>query len=160
MEIAFIIFIVIVAIVVSVIKLSAASSKTKESDEERREDVRKRSMSVPEDAFNAQVEPMRRITEQRNNVGGDLSLGHHESHCDVDSHEIKDKYRVEKVPVMNSIGGKSSEGCREHYDLRFVKEDKQEPEKKLELTELQKIVVYGEIINNPAFRRNGYRKIR
>lgn len=83
------------------------------------------------------------------------SQGHHESHCDVNAHGGGDKYRIEKVPVMNSIGGKSDEGCKEHYDVRFVKVDDAQPEKKHELTELQKVIVYGEILNNPAFKRKG-----
>ncbi len=87
------------------------------------------------------------------------SQGHHESHCDVNSHSDGDKYRIEKVPVMNSIGGKSQEGCAEHYDVRFVKVDAQ-PEKKRELTELQKVIVYGEILNNPAFKRKGNYRFR
>ena len=61
---------------------------------------------------------------------------------------------------MNSIGGKSDEGCSEHYDVRFVKVD-EKPEKKRELTELQKVIVYGEVLNNPAFKRKGsYYKYR
>lgn len=84
------------------------------------------------------------------------SQGHHQSHCNVDSHESKDKYRVEKVPVMNSIGGKSDEGCKEHYDVRFVKVDEETTDKRKELTELQKAIVYGEVLNNPAFKRRGY----
>lgn len=79
--------------------------------------------------------------------------GHHAAHCDV-AHASDDKYRVERVPVMNSIGGKSTEGCGEHYDLRFVKIDEQISCRR-ELTDLQKVVVLGEVINQPAFRRRG-----
>ena len=57
---------------------------------------------------------------------------------------------------MNSIGGTSSEGCQEHYDVRFVKLDEKIQEKR-ELTDLQKVIVYGEVINQPAFKRN-YRR--
>ena len=83
------------------------------------------------------------------------SMGHHEEHCSV-KHESSAKYKVEKVPVMNSIGGKSTEGCADHYDVRFVKLDEQE-KKRRELTDLQKVIVYGEVINQPAFKRN-YRR--
>lgn len=82
--------------------------------------------------------------------------GHHQSHCAV-PHESKDRYRVEYVPVMNSIGGKSTEGCEDHYDVRFVKLDSNDVQTK-ELTDLQKAIVYGEVINNPAFRRNNVRR--
>lgn len=88
------------------------------------------------------------------------AAGHHESHCDVDSHSNNDKYRVEKVPVMNSIGGKSSEGCSEHYDVRFVKIDEEEKDTSVKLNDLQKAIVYGEILNNPAFKRGGRINIR
>ena len=58
---------------------------------------------------------------------------------------------------MNSIGGKSTEGCEDHYDVRFVKLDSNDVQTK-ELTDLQKAIVYGEVINNPAFRRNNVRR--
>lgn len=84
------------------------------------------------------------------------SMGHHDDeHCAVE-HEPTGSYRVEKVPVMNSIGGKSTEGCAEHYDVRFVKLDERIV-KKRELTDLQKVIVYGDIINQPAFKKN-YRR--
>ena len=83
------------------------------------------------------------------------SMGHHDDHCAVE-HEPSGKYRVEKVPVMNSIGGKSSEGCAEHYDVRYVKIDEKVVQRR-ELTDLQKVIVYGDIINQPACKRN-YRR--
>lgn len=84
------------------------------------------------------------------------SMGHHDDeHCAV-KHEPTGSYRVEKVPVMNSIGGTSTEGCAEHYDVRYVKLDEKVVQKR-ELTDLQKIVVYGEIINHPMCRRNSRR---
>ncbi|MDE6188927.1 MAG: hypothetical protein K2G37_01405 [Clostridia bacterium] len=81
---------------------------------------------------------------------------HNQTHSSI---VFKDhsKYRVEEVPVMNSIGGQSDEGCSEHYNLRYVKIDKPIIPEHLELTELQKCIVYGEIINQPAFRKN-YRR--
>ncbi|MBD5100763.1 MAG: hypothetical protein HDT29_05830 [Clostridiales bacterium] len=84
------------------------------------------------------------------------SMGHHDDeHCAV-KHEPTGSYRVEKVPVMNSIGGKSTEGCADHYDVRYVKVD-EKVEQSRELTDLQKLIVYGDIINQPAFKRN-YRR--
>ncbi|MDE5549324.1 MAG: hypothetical protein K2J13_03630 [Clostridia bacterium] len=84
------------------------------------------------------------------------SIGHHDDeHCAVE-HEKKDTYRVEKVPVMNSIGGQSTEGCAEHYNVRYVKIE-ENVEQKRELTDLQKVIVYGEIINHPAFKKT-YRR--
>ena len=87
-----------------------------------------------------------------------VTSSHHDNHCDVSHHESKDKYRVEYVPTMHSIGGKSTEGCEDSYNLRYVKLDEDEA-KKLELTPLQKAIVYGEILNEPAFKR-GYRTNR
>ena len=84
------------------------------------------------------------------------SMGHHDDeHCAV-KHEPTGSYRVEKVPVMNSIGGQSTEGCADHYDVRYVKIDEKVVEKR-ELTDLQKIVVYGELINHPMCRRSNRR---
>ncbi len=82
-----------------------------------------------------------------------VSGSHHDSHCDV-RHSDKDKYKVEYVPTMNSIGGKSSEGCGDHYNVRYVKVD-DIVEKHVELTPLQKVVVYGEVLNEPAYKRSG-----
>ena len=79
------------------------------------------------------------------------SGGHHQSHCDT-SHEDGATYRVEYVPTMNSIGGKSTEGCQEHYNTRYVKID-EKIEKNLELSQLQRIIVFGEVLNNPKFKR-------
>ena len=50
------------------------------------------------------------------------SAGHHAEHCAV-PHSGGDRYRVERVSVGGSIGGRSSEGCGEHYGVRFVKLD-------------------------------------
>lgn len=80
------------------------------------------------------------------------STSHHDSHCDVSHRDSGDKYRVEYVPTMNSIGGKSTEGCEDHYNVRYVKIDEQD-DNEIQLTELQKAIVYGEVINNPAFKR-------
>lgn len=80
----------------------------------------------------------------------EVSGSHHQSHCDTQ--HGGDKYRVEYVPTMNSIGGTSTEGCQEHYNTRYVKIDEKIQEN-LQLTPLQKIIVYGEVINKPKFRR-------
>ncbi|MDE6275596.1 MAG: hypothetical protein K2M75_03550 [Clostridia bacterium] len=80
------------------------------------------------------------------------STSHHDSHCDTAHRDSSDKYRVEYVPTMNSIGGKSTEGCEDHYNVRYVKINEEE-DRQLELTALQKAIVYGEVINQPAFKR-------
>ena len=104
----------------------------------------------------AQARLATRLQQLQKIVSEVQSMGHHDDeHCAV-QHESNAKYRVEKVPVMNSIGGTSSEGCQEHYDVRFVKLDEKIQEKR-ELTDLQKVIVYGEVINQPAFKRN-YRR--
>ncbi|MDE7215589.1 MAG: hypothetical protein K2O08_02150 [Clostridia bacterium] len=84
------------------------------------------------------------------------AMSHHDDEYCAVKHESTDRFKVEKVPVMNSIGGKSTEGCADHYDLRYVKIDEQATEPR-ELTDLQKVVVYGEVINQPAFKRK-YRR--
>ncbi|MDE6372144.1 MAG: hypothetical protein K2L61_01220 [Clostridia bacterium] len=98
-----------------------------------------------------------RLTGGSKNV---VTSSHHDSHCDVSHKDNRDKYRVEYVPTMNSIGGKSTEGCQDHYNVRYVKLD-DEDDKELELTPLQKAIVYGEVINQPAFKRQyGSRRLR
>ncbi|MDE5911311.1 MAG: hypothetical protein K2H24_03155 [Clostridia bacterium] len=96
-------------------------------------------------------------------VGGSKNIvttSHHDSHCDVYHKDNRDRYRVEYVPTMNSIGGKSTEGCQDHYNVRYVKLDG-EDDNELELTPLQKAIVYGEVINQPAFKRQyGSRRLR
>lgn len=81
--------------------------------------------------------------------------GHHDEFCTVE-HSRKDLYRVEKgVPVTHSIGGKSTEGCDEHYDARFVKLDDSPiiRQETLSRQDLIKAVVLGEVVNRPAFKR-------
>ena len=97
---------------------------------------------------------LKRMQAERNAAKANVIVNsaHHDDHCDVSNHDSGDKYRVEYVPTMNSIGGKSTEGCEDHYNVRYVKIDEVE-EKELELTALQKAIVYGEVINEPAFKR-------
>ncbi|MDE7348796.1 MAG: hypothetical protein K2N53_03960 [Clostridia bacterium] len=98
-----------------------------------------------------------RLTGVSKNV---VTSSHHDSHCDVSHKDNHDRYRVEYVPTMNSIGGKSTEGCQDHYNVRYVKLD-DESDNELELTALQKAIVYGEVINQPAFKRQyGSRRLR
>ena len=178
--IVFVIFIIL-AVVGSIIKAFSSGSKSTnaaQADKEAKEDntswdsVFAKISPESDDALKATKEsvsqyrktPSQRPAQMRAQRGIErketYSQGHHQIHCDVNAHNDKDKYRVEKVPVMNSIGGKFDEGCREHYDVRFVKVD-EKPEKKRELTELQKVIVYGEVLNNPAFKRKGsYYKYR
>lgn len=97
---------------------------------------------------------LKRMQAERNAAKANVIVGnaHHGGHCDVAGHDSDGKYRVEYVPTMNSIGGKSTEGCEDHYNVRYVKIDEAE-DNELELTELQKAIVYGEVINEPAFKR-------
>ena len=98
-----------------------------------------------------------RLTGVSKNI---VTSSHHDSHCDVSHKDNHDRYRVEYVPTMNSIGGKSTEGCQDHYNVRYVKLD-DESDNELELTALQKAIVYGEVINQPAFKRQyGSRRLR
>lgn len=173
MEFAGIAIILIISVVLTIVKLKGGS-KTHHSEEEHTQEeiIRQRQAAIRQSEQNNEMASMRSFDnararqtafqdiKQKDEVRGAKSLGHHQSHCDVDNHSFNDRYRVEKVPVMNSIGGKSTEGCQEHYDVRFVKEDREEKPRGLQLNELQKAMVFGEILNNPAFKRNGYRKMR
>lgn len=81
---------------------------------------------------------------------------HHEEHCAV-THDGKDKYIVEKVEVSGSIEGKSTEGCEEHYDVRFVKaEEEEEKQIAYNLTQeaIRRAIVLGEVINDPAYKKD------
>lgn len=83
------------------------------------------------------------------------SPGHHSEHCAV-AHDGGGKYRVERVPVGGSIGGKSSEGCGEHYGVRFVKVDpKQADDDKIYVSkeDMRRAIVLGQVLNDPAFKR-------
>lgn len=83
------------------------------------------------------------------------STGHHEEFCTVE-HKKKDLYREEKnIPVTNSIGGKSAQGCGSHYGSRFVKLDEAISVAGNDLTQkdLAQAIVLGEVINRPAFKR-------
>lgn len=171
MEFAGIALIMIISVVLTIIKLKGGSKTHSEEEHTQEEIIRQRQAAMRQPEQNNEMASMRsfdqrarqtafRDIKQKDEVRGEKSLGHHQSHCDVDNHSFNDRYRVEKVPVMNSIGGKSTEGCQEHYDVRFVKEDREEKKEGLRLNELQRAMVLGEVLNNPAFKRNGYRKIR
>ena len=89
------------------------------------------------------------------------SAGHHAEHCAV-PHSGGDRYRVERVSVGGSIGGKSREGCGEHYGVRFVKIDAtaQEDDKiYVSKEDMRRAIVLGQVLDDPAFkRRYGGRK--
>lgn len=89
------------------------------------------------------------------------SAGHHAEHCAV-PHSDGDRYRVERVPVGGSIVGRSSEGCGEHYGVRFVKIDAtaQEDDKiYVSKEDMRRAIVLGQVLDDPAFkRRYGGRK--
>lgn len=89
------------------------------------------------------------------------SAGHHAEHCAV-PHSGGDRYRVERVSVGGSIGGKSREGCGEHYGIRFVKIDAtaQEDDKiYVSKEDMRRAIVLGQVLDDPAFkRRYGGRK--
>ena len=89
------------------------------------------------------------------------SAGHHAEHCAV-PHSDGDRYRVERVPVGGSIGGKSREGCADHYGVRFVKLDAmtQEDDKiYVSKDDMRRAIVLGQVLDDPAFkRRYGGRK--
>ena len=145
-----------------VVPISSAASV--EDKDEARERARRELQARLDEykAKKAQVEDLKSRADGKMTprvaprVAAATTHSHNEAHSDI---VFKDhaKYRVEEVPVMNSIGGQSDEGCSEHYNLRYVKLDKPIIPEHLELTELQKCIVYGEIINQPAFKKN-YRR--
>ena len=89
------------------------------------------------------------------------SAGHHAEHCAV-PHSGGDRYRVERVSVGGSIGGKSREGCGEHYGVRFVKIDAtaQEDDKiYVSKEDMRRAIVLGQVLDDHAYkRRYGGRK--
>ena len=89
------------------------------------------------------------------------SAGHHAEHCAV-PHSGGDRYRVERVSVGGSIGGKSREGCADHYGVRFVKLDAtaQEDDKiYVSKEDMRRAIVLGQVLDDPAYkRRYGGRK--
>lgn len=60
--------------------------------------------------------------------------------------------RIEKAAVEDSMGDFQSEGCSEHYYDRFVAIPQKPDDKKLN-EELLKIIVLGEVLNNPGFKK-------
>ena len=83
------------------------------------------------------------------------SAGHHAEHCAV-PHSGGDRYRVERVSVGGSIGGKSREGCGEHYGVRFVKLDamtQEEDKIYVSKEDMRRAIVLGQVLNDPAFKR-------
>lgn len=99
------------------------------------------------------VETLPKVHTSAQVVG--ISQSHHDKHCDI-GHSDEDEYIVEKVPVSGSIGGNSDEGCKEHYNLRFVKiEHEESTETKIRISEeeMRKAIILGEVINDPAFKK-------
>lgn len=60
--------------------------------------------------------------------------------------------RAEKAAVEDSMGEFQSEGCAEHYYDRFVAIPEKSEDKKLN-EELLRIIVLGEVLNNPGFKK-------
>ena len=83
------------------------------------------------------------------------SAGHHAEHCAV-PHSDGDRYRVERVSVGGSIGGRSSEGCGEHYGVRFVKLDamtQEEDKIYVSKEDMRRAIVLGQVLDDPAYKR-------
>lgn len=64
-------------------------------------------------------------------------------------------YAFEKVDAYSGSLGTdyAGEGCREHYYLRFISNEGQSDNEVLQLNELQKIIVFGEMLNSPRYRK-------
>lgn len=80
---------------------------------------------------------------------------HNQSHCDI-KHSGRDVYKTEKVEVGGSIAGQSDEGCKEHYDVRFVKvENQTQDSDKIAVSQedIRKAIILGEVINDPAYKK-------
>lgn len=89
-------------------------------------------------------------------LGMEANTGHHDSHCDI-KHKGNGKYIEEKnIPISSSIkDAKNVEGCEEHYFSRFVKIDEAPEKSQGILTKRQaaEAIVWGEILNDPPFKR-------
>ncbi len=119
-------------------------------DRSKREELARRataSLIATPSAAQAPRKPEKRGAENK-------SEGHHSEHCSVE--HGGDAYRVEKVKTGGSIGGKSTEGCAEHYDVRFVKVDaKTGDDDKIFVSQddMKRAIVLGQMLNDPAFKR-------
>lgn len=74
----------------------------------------------------------------------------------IDSHThpaAASSLRIEKAVVEDSMGAFQSEGCAEHYYDRFVTIPEKPKDKKIN-EELAKIIVLGEVLNNPGFKKH------
>ena len=63
---------------------------------------------------------------------------------------------MERVSVGGSIGGKSREGCGEHYGVRFVKLDamtQEEDKIYVSKEDMRRAIVLGQVLDDPAFKR-------
>lgn len=99
------------------------------------------------------------------NYVDDTSNATYKSSSDDDAHKHPSaapspgtRIRVEKRPApTGSIGYVGDEGCGEHDNLRYVLEevDTRDKDADKEIAELQKIVVWSELIGKPKSERNG-----
>ncbi|MDD4315846.1 MAG: hypothetical protein PHC84_01645 [Clostridia bacterium] len=62
--------------------------------------------------------------------------------------------RTEKAFIENSAGGIQTEGCEEHYFERYVALPEKKQDQELN-EELARIMVLGEVLNNPGFKKYG-----
>lgn len=63
-------------------------------------------------------------------------------------------YTEEYDSYSGSLGvNYAGEGCEEHYRLRYVSDQYQEADDQLHLSTLQKLVVFGEVINTPVSKK-------
>lgn len=65
----------------------------------------------------------------------------------------KGNIRVEKAFIEDSMGDNQTEGCEEHYYLRYVGLNKETQENKLN-EELARMMVMGEVLNNPGYKKH------
>ena len=84
---------------------------------------------------------------------------HHADDCTVEHESDGSVYVEEKVEVGGSIGGKSDEGCEEHYFSRFIKLDAEDSAEEPDYDALKFAIVTGEVLNRPAYTKYRSRRI-
>lgn len=69
------------------------------------------------------------------------------------AHAAGGNVKKERVYVENSLGGESTQGCQEHYYERTVRiSDVKTAKESSGKSELAKMIIMGEALNNPRFK--------
>lgn len=164
MENAFIFFVIaaiVIGTVVSSISKMTTAKKTQNTQNQSRPSAPNASRGVSlasenKDDFRTEADKVSQNKEKdyviKHNMPSSLGSPKNEQ---THSHPASQRnVRVEKAYVESSIDKYLSEGCENHYYDRFVAISEDSNTEK-PLTELEKIIVFGEIINNPGHKKYG-----